>query len=61
MKGGQTEQEWDKIALDDIINILASSIQITKGIDYNIRKLEDRWQNNDLSRTSYKITEGNTT
>ena len=61
MKDGQTEQEWDKIALDDIINILASSIQITKGIDYNIRKLEDRWQNNDFSRTSYKITEGNIT
>ena len=61
MKDRQTKQECEKIALDDTINILASSIQITKGIEYNIKKLEDRWQNNNLSRTSYKITEGNTT
>jgi hypothetical protein len=61
MKDRQTKQGCEKIALDYTINILASSIQVTKGIDYNIKKLEDRWQNNDLSRTTYKITEGITT
>jgi hypothetical protein len=45
---------------DDIINFLVSTIQIAKQIDYDAKKLEDRLQNNDLSRTSYKITEGNT-
>ena len=54
MKDRQTKQRCEKIALDDTINILASSIQIARRIDDNITKLEDRWQ-------SYKITEGNTT
>ena len=34
---------------DDVINLLASSIQISKDIGYNIKKLEDRWQSPLLS------------